>query len=64
MNRPRNSAVIPLRCCIKCRSTDVVATYEEDRRYKYLCMECGQYFEFNARSQLEADEMWNTMFVR
>jgi hypothetical protein len=36
-----------------------MATYEERARYRYYCTNCGQYFEFNAPSQLAADIIFN-----
>ena len=62
--RPRNAALFPLRCCPVCRSAEVVASYLEDRKYRYRCYSCKQYFDFNALSLIEADQIWNDLFVR
>ena len=56
--KPAN--LIPLQPCPMCGS-GVFATYEERARYKYECNSCGQYFEFNAPSQLAADTIFNNI---
>ena len=53
------SNITPLKPCIMCDKDDVIATYEENRRYRYACRNCGQYFEFNAPSQMAADLIFN-----
>lgn len=64
MERMKNHALIPLGKCPVCNSPDVSGHYLEDRKYRYQCNSCYQYFEFNAKSQLQADRMWNDLFVR
>ena len=54
----------PLRRCPVCGGPEIGAFYIEDRKYRYRCYTCGQYFEFNAKSQPQADQMWNELFVR
>lgn len=54
----KGSNVIDLEPCPKCGSKNVLASYEENARYKYKCP-CGQYFEFNAPSQFAADTIYN-----
>lgn len=44
-----------------CDIHEVFASYEENRRYRYKCNNCGQYFEFNAPSQLAADIIFNNI---
>jgi transcription elongation factor Elf1 len=46
-----------------CKHNDVFASYEENKRYKYSCNVCGQYFEFNAPSQLAADVIFNQVIA-
>ena len=60
----KNASIIPLRRCPVCGGPEIMSFYMEDRRYRYRCCNCGQYFEFNARSQLQADNMWNELFKR
>ena len=54
----KSSNVIDLEPCPKCGEKTVVASYQENRRYKYKCT-CGQYFIFNAPSQYAADTIYN-----
>ena len=42
-----------------CEKSNVIASYEENRRYRYFCPDCTQYFEFNAPSQFAADIIYN-----
>ena len=51
----KDSNIQPLHPCPMCEKDEIFATYEENRRYKYRCKNCGQYFEFNAPSQYAAD---------
>jgi hypothetical protein len=37
-------------------------TYEEDKRYRVKCQNCGQYIEFNTHSYEEAFKLYNAMF--
>jgi transcription elongation factor Elf1 len=60
----KSASVIPLRKCPVCGGPEVMSFYMEDRKYRYTCCTCGQYFEFNARSQAQADHMWNELFKR
>ncbi len=55
----KSSNIKSLKPCPMCNSDKVFATYEENRRYKYACQNCGQYFEFNASSQFAADIIFN-----
>ena len=64
MSVPKSSARIALKKCPVCRSTDVTTRCVGDRHYRYQCNTCMQWFEFNAKSQLQADYMWNDMFAR
>lgn len=59
MKKNNLSNIKPLKPCIMCDKDTVIATYEENRRYRYKCRNCGQYFEFNAPSQLAADLIFN-----
>lgn len=53
------SNIKPLKPCIMCDKDEVIATYEKNGRYRYECCNCGQYFEFNAPSQMAADLIFN-----
>ena len=53
-----NMALIKLNPCFKCKG-EVFSSYLENARYRYECLNCGQYFELNACSQLEADTIYN-----
>ena len=55
----KSGNIKPLNPCPMCEKTNVIATYEENRRYRYTCPDCGQYFEFNAPSQYAADIIFN-----
>ncbi len=55
----KSSNVKELKNCPMCDKPAVFASYEENRRYKYECDNCGQYFEFNAPSQFAADIIFN-----
>ena len=55
----KSSNIKPLKPCPMCYVKNVFATYEENARYRYECKSCGQYFEFNAPSQLAADVIFN-----
>ncbi len=55
----KSSNIKPLKHCPMCSVKNVFASYEENRRYRYECKSCGQYFEFNAPSQLAADVIFN-----
>lgn len=55
----KSANIKPLKPCPLCKSENVFATYEENARYRYECRDCGQYFEFNAPSQLAADVIFN-----
>lgn len=59
----KSSAIKPLNACPMCGVKNVFATYEEDTRYRYECKYCGQYFEFNAPSQLVADVIFNQVIA-
>lgn len=56
--------ILPLGRCPVCGFPEIGCFYMGDRRYKYRCFGCGQYFEFNAQTQIQADRMWNDLFVR
>ena len=47
-----------LKKCIMCGNQSVQTSYLEDRRYRFKCNECGQYFEFNASSWIEAEVIY------
>lgn len=57
------SNIKPLNACPLCGIHEVFATYEENGRYRYECQNCGQYFEFNAPSQLAADHIFNCIIA-
>lgn len=57
----KSSNVKQLKNCPLCDKPAVFASYEENRRYKYECGHCGQYFEFNAPSQYAADLIFNNI---
>lgn len=59
----KSSNIISLKPCPRCGKNTVVASYEEDQRYKYKCA-CGQYFEFNAQSQFAADMIYNNIKIK
>ncbi len=54
-----SSNIKVLKPCPMCDKNEVVSTYKENARYRYKCNHCGQYFEFNAPSQLSADFIFN-----
>ena len=58
------SNIKPLNACPMCGVKSVFATYEENARYRYECLNCGQYFEFNAPSQLAADVIFNQVIAK
>ena len=53
-----------LKKCIICGNQSVRTSYLEDRRYRFKCNECGQYFEFNASSWIEAEVMWKHIICK
>lgn len=59
----RASNIKPLNLCPMCGAGNVFASYEENARYRYECKNCGQYFEFNAPSQLVADVIFNQVIA-
>jgi transcription elongation factor Elf1 len=59
----RSSNIKPLKACPMCSVKNVFATYEENARYRYECRSCGQYFEFNAPSQMAADVIFNQVIA-
>ena len=59
----KGSNIKPLNPCPMCHKEKVFARYEEARRYRYVCLDCGQYFEFNAPSQLAADVIFNQIIA-
>lgn len=59
----KSANIKSLNPCPLCKSESVFATYEENARYKYECRNCGQYFEFNAPSQLAADVIFNQIIA-
>ena len=60
----KSSNIKPLKSCPMCSVKNVFATYEECARYRYECKNCGQYFEFNAPSQLAADVIFNQVIAK
>lgn len=56
--------ILPHRKCPVCGGPDIGVFYMGDRRYRFRCFGCGQYFEFNARNQLQAETFWNELFKR
>lgn len=60
----KNANLEPLNPCPMCGSEKVFVTYEERARYKYECRDCGQYFEFNAPSQLTANLIFNNIIAK
>ena len=60
----KSTSIIPLQKCPVCGGPEIMSRCLGDRRYRYTCCHCGQYFEFNARNQIQADRMWNSLFVR
>ena len=54
----------PLKPCPMCTVKNIFATYEENARYRYECLSCGQYFEFNAPSQMAADVIFNQVIAK
>ena len=56
--------ILPLRGCPVCSCPEIMTFYVSDRRYRYRCCACGQFFEFNASSQLHAYRIWNDLFKR
>lgn len=59
----KSSNIKPLKPCPMCSVKNVFATYEENEKYRYECKSCGQYFEFNAPSQLAADVIFNQVIA-
>ena len=59
----KSANIKPLNPCPMCSVKAIFATYEERARYRYECMNCGQYFEFNAPSQLAADVIFNQVIA-
>lgn len=60
----KSSNLKPLKACPMCSIKDVFASYEENARYRYECKSCGQYFEFNAPSQVAADVIFNHVIAK
>lgn len=60
----KSSNIKPLKNCPMCKNKNVFASYEENARYRYKCIDCGQYFEFNAPSQLAADVIFNHIIAK
>lgn len=60
----KSANINPLKLCPMCDKNEVFATYEENARYRYKCNYCGQYFEFNAPSQLAADVIFNQVIAK
>jgi transcription elongation factor Elf1 len=60
----KSANIKPLKPCPMCDKNEVFATYEENARYRYKCNYCGQYFEFNAPSQLAADVIFNQVIAK
>lgn len=56
-------SLIPLNPCPMCGST-VNVIYMENARYRFECDACGQYFEFNAPSQLTAESIFNHIIAK
>ena len=54
-------SILELKPCPMCKSQSVYTVYLEDREYKYLCGNCGQFFKVNAPSQLHADHIYNDL---
>lgn len=57
----KSSNIKPLNPCPMCEKSNVIASYEKNRRYRYFCPYCKQYFEFNAPSQFAADVIYNNV---
>ena len=61
----KNSNIKKLNACPMCSyDGDLLASYLENRRYRVECLNCGQWFEFNAPSQLAADLIWNQTIAK
>ena len=60
----KSGNIKPLNGCPLCHTKNVFATYEESQKYRYECKSCGQYFEFNACSQLAADIIFNQIISK
>lgn len=54
--------MISIKACMMCKSVRVKLIYLESARYRIECMDCGQYLEFNAPSEMAARVMWNQTF--
>ena len=50
--------------CPMCKGTNIIATYENDWRYRYYCKNCGQYIELNAPTQMAADLIYNSIIAK
>ena len=53
----------PLTPCVMCKSK-VTIDYLENQRYRIYCGYCGQWFEFNAPSQMAAEFIYNRIIAR
>ena len=52
----------PLKPCVMCKSK-VTIDYLENQRYRIYCNYCGQWFEFNAPSQMAAEFIYNKIIA-
>lgn len=57
-------SLTPLNPCPMCGNEEIETSYMENRRYRFYCTICGQYFEYNAPSQMAAETIYNNIIAR
>ena len=64
-------SLTPLNPCPMCGNfildflhEEIEITYMENRRYRFYCPICGQYFEYNAPSQMAAETIYNNVIAK
>ena len=57
-------SLIPLNPCPMCGNKEMKTLYMENRRYRFYCPIFGQYFEYNAPSQMAAETIYNNIIAK
>ena len=57
-------SLTPLNPCPMCGNKEIETTYMENQKYIIYCSNCGQYFEYNAPSQMAAETFYNNVIAK
>lgn len=57
-------SLTPLNPCPMCGNKKTGISYRDNYKYRFYCPICGQYFEYNAPSQMAAETIYNNVIAK